>query len=168
MPPVELLERRTKTAKHYRNDDATFTGEFSGGAIHYQAIPGGPWLDKRQRFTVGPGTDEWVSLESDVSVRTYKEAAKWWVEFTETLTGAGIRFELPSKPTVQAGSNRINFLRGNETWSYYHTRTGGKLLGPPTSAPQGLKTLTFTYELLGGAPPLLFHPKPGEVVGVNI
>lgn len=168
---VELAGLRTKNAKHFRKPDGTRMGVFSVGSIHYQAQPDGPLLDKKESFRVGPGTAEWISDESDVTMRTYQVGQggnrRWWVEFKETLTGMGVAFELQVQPTTTAGSNQLDFSDGQGgTWSYFHTRAGGKMLGPPTPASVGTRTHTFRYSLIGGAPPLTLQN--GELACGNI
>jgi hypothetical protein len=99
VPRAEIFERRTKTAKHFRNEDRTYTVEFATG-MHYWDVSTGGWKDRRMAFATGPGADEWVSAESDVQMRTYETGAgakrRSWVEFTENGSGRGIRFELSS------------------------------------------------------------------------
>ncbi len=151
----ELTERRAKEAKHFLNDDGTNTAEFSVGSRHYQAAAGGPWLDKKQQFRAGPGAAEWISGESDVTMRTYQTGTggsrRWWVEFKERITGKGIAFELNVQPTVTAGSKVLTFAGG---WTYTHTRAGGKMYSPPIATAEGPKSYTFIYALIGGADPL--------------
>src|SRR5215212_10216386 len=153
---VELTERRTWNARHYQNPDGTMSAEFSVGARHYRAIPGGRWLEKSPSFRAGPGNAEWISDESDVTMRTYQVGTggnrRWWVEFKETLTGQGIAFSLDVQPTVTAGSDVLTFAGG---WTYTHNRSGGKMLSPPIATKQGVQTHTFPYQLIGGAPPLV-------------
>lgn len=151
----ELAELRTKESKHFLNDDGTSTAEISIGSRHYQAAPGGLWLDKTQQFRAGPGTAEWISDESDVTMRTYQTgiggSRRWWVEFKEKLSGKGIAFELNVQPTITAGSNVLTFAGG---WTYTHTRAGGKMFSPPIATAVGPKSYTFSYSLIGGADPL--------------
>jgi hypothetical protein len=152
---TEILEGRTRPAKHWLNPDGTRTAEFSAG-MHWWN--GSQWLDKRQEFRAGSGPNEWISDSDGVTMRTYQVGQggnrRWWVQFKDTLTGDGIEFELTVQPTVVAGTNRLDFSSPEGTWSYYHTRSGGKMLGPPMPASVGSRTYTFTYRLLGGAPPL--------------
>ncbi len=153
---TEQLDRRTQHAKHWANPNGSRTAEFSAG-MHWWN--GSQWREKAQSFRAGPGTAEWISDDDGVTLRTYQVgqggSRRWWVQFTETLSGDGIEFELRFQPTTTAGSNRLDFSDGaGGTWSYYHTRSGGKMLGASTPASQGPKTYTFTYRLLGNAPPL--------------
>ncbi len=151
----ELTELRTRESKHFLNDDGTNTAEISAGSRHYQATPGGSWLDKVQQFRAGSGTAEWISDTSDVTMRAYQTGTgagrRWWVEFKETLTGKGIAFELSTQPAATAGSKALSFGGG---WTYTHTRAGGKLLSAPIAAAEGPKSFTFGYSLIGGADPL--------------
>lgn len=156
---VELTASRTAHAKHYQNPDGTFSGVFSTGPIHYQDTVGGPWKDKVQRFVAG-AANEWVSNQSDVSMRTFQVGTggnrRWWVEFKETLTGRGIRFELQFQPTPVTDTNELRFTDAqSRSWSYFHTRSGGKMLGPQIPSAEGPKTFSFNYELLGGVPALV-------------
>jgi hypothetical protein len=151
-------------AKRYENPDGSFSEEF-GGSFHYW--DGTTWRDKRALFVAGTGADEWLSVESDAVMKTYRTGTggnrRWWVEFRERVNGQaestwpGIRFQLQFQPTPS--TNRLDFSDGSGgIWSYYHVRRGGKMLGPATASSLGARTYTFAYELLGGAPPLSLEP----------
>lgn len=153
---VELVERRTKNAKVYRNNAGSYTSVISPGPIHYQSVSGGSWLDKRRGFkTTANG---FISDESDVVMEVFRTgsggSAKWWVEFREKLTGQGIRFQLGAQPVITAGQNSLSFPSPSGDWSYHHTRSGGKLYGPPVAASVGVGSAIVDYLLVGGAPAL--------------
>lgn len=154
MPPkvgaVERVDKRARSAKHYRNPDGTYSAVFSTGAMHYQATPQGEWLDKKHQFRAG-ATNEWISDESDVTMRTFSTGGnrQWWIEFKETLSGRGIQFRIPVQPVVTEGSSVVSFSEG---WTYTHTKAGGKLLGPPTSTSKGPQNFVIPYVLLPGTP----------------
>lgn len=168
---AELSDRRTKHAKHYKNPDGTYAAALYTGPVHYQGTPGGPWLDKKQQFVAG-AANEWVSNQSDVSMRTYQVGsggnAKWWIEFKETLTGKGIAFQVQFQPTPVANTNELRFTDSqSRTWSYFHSPAGGKMLGPSIAVSEGAHTFTFPYQLIGGVDPLVLDAsgaiKSGDV-----
>lgn len=174
MPPspqaVEQIDKRTSNVKHYKNPDGSMSAVISGGPIHYKATQGGPWLNKRQQFAAGPGTNEWISSESDVTMRTYQVGSggsrAWWIQFTETLSGQGVEFQVLGQPITTAGSNTLSFQDGAaRTWTYTHTPVGGKMWGPPMDSTEPATTYTFNYRLLGGAPALEVSPEGDLVCG---
>src|SRR5215203_3832129 len=91
-PPVEILERRSANAKHFRRDDGTLYAEFSTGTLHYRETADGPWLDKRPGVRRGAGTNEWVSDQSDTVMRVYQEGAggqaTYWIQFRRRVLDA--------------------------------------------------------------------------------
>jgi hypothetical protein len=160
---VERTGDRAWNGKHWDNPaTGDSTGEFSTGSVHYKRVPNGAWLDKKQSLTAGTAPDEWLSEESDVAMRTYRTGsggnAIYWVEFTELLTGMGIRFDIQARPTITPAEASLSWNTPIGTWTYTHGRAGGKMLSPPIPNRRGLRTYPFNYELRGGAPPLVVMP----------
>jgi hypothetical protein len=66
---TELTEKRTQAAKHFANPNGSRTAEFSASRHWWN---GSQWRDKRQSFRAGPGTNEWISDDDSVTMRTYQ------------------------------------------------------------------------------------------------
>lgn len=67
-------------------------------------------------------------------------------------TGKGIRWSLPSPPTVSGRRARFQGQAGLG-WSYHTITSGVKLLSDPVAEQLGFKTYSFSYQLLGNANP---------------
>lgn len=148
----EITSRRTRHSKHYRLDDGRGQGVFSEG-IHYQAADGILRIPNRTFRQVT--ASEWIIDESDVRVRVYSTGAGgklvWWFEMTGLISNAGIRFRLPSQPTVSGSTVKYTDANGLE-WTYTVTAKGSKLVGPPISTKLGSRTFTFNFEYVGAPP----------------
>jgi hypothetical protein len=75
---TEVVSKRTRAAKHFENPDGTFTAELSPDAHYWDGIS---WKDNRPGFVAGAGSNEWVSANSGVTMRTYgvgRDRNRWW------------------------------------------------------------------------------------------
>lgn len=141
---VELVEKRTRHAKHFVKPDGTFTAVF-GKEIHYQAATGWEEID----LTFQPSGADHVMDRHD---RYHARVSPGGVTIRHPATGQGVRWLTPGSHAL--AGRRARFSDQGLTWEYV-ARNSGMKLEAVVSAPVGPKTYTFRYVMLGGAQPFV-------------
>ena len=144
VPPqaVELLEKRTRDAKHFRltgGGPGSHVAVF-GHFLHYEKSPG-EWVETDLNFRPS-GSDAVVDrhiVQARVSGRG--------VEVRDATTGKGIRWLVPASMDVSGRAAR--FRAHGLNWAYRTRKSGLKLLVTVRRS-LGPKTYSFLYELVGG------------------
>ena len=140
--PNEIVGMRSRDGKFFREANGKTRAEFAMNQ-HYLSAPG-RWETVDLDFRAD-GSDKVVD-RSAVIVRVSGSA----VMAIERGSGKGIRWLLPEAPQVSGREARFRG-QGGLMWRYLTTPSGVKLLSDPVAAPLGVKTYTFSYQLLGRA-----------------
>ena len=138
---VEVVEARSQHAKHFRNPDGSFTALLVQD-IHYEAVPGS-WALSNLDFAPD-GVDDVMRRHQRHEVRITANG----IDITDRATGKGVRWFTPKRPV--AAGNRAEYNQHGLVWEYELTNSGLKS-SATVAGPQGSKTYTFTYAMLGGA-----------------
>lgn len=141
----EVPSLRERDVKVFANPDGSRTAEFAP-YLHYQDSSG-DWKDIDLSFR--PDGTSFLMNRHDLAVRVTTEGVK----VIERETDKGIFYPTPVPPVVNGRRATFPGPLGL-TWSYV-TRTSGIKLVAPVATPLGQRTLTFPYQLVGGAEPLV-------------
>lgn len=138
---VEVIERRTRHAKHFRLPSGSYQAVF-GNHLHYDDA--GAWEDVNLEFRAD-GSDDVVDRHEIV---TRISGTRPGLLITERASGKGIRWITPARPTVSG--RKARFADQGLDWEYA-TRKSGVKLTASVSAARGPYTYQFQYALVGGA-----------------
>jgi len=138
---VEVVEARTRDAKHYALPDGRHVAVIGGAPLHYEDLEG-QWQDIDPSFHREAGGDD-LSDHNAFVVR----ADNWGLTITDWL-GRGILWLLPSRPQVSGAEATV----ANEgvLWSYQVTAHGLKAEAIVEES-RGEETYRFLYYTIGGA-----------------
>ncbi len=151
----EIVEKRSATAKHFKNEDGTYTGVFSAAPIHYKD-QSGTLQEIELAFT--KQEDTYVSEKS--LAKTVVEQNK--LTTVNPQTGKGIAWIIPTHFTVK--NNEAIYEENGITWKYTLTPTGTKL-SATVDTRQGMQTYAYRYELVGDAKNLEVDDATGNLIG---
>lgn len=137
----ELVERRTRGSKTFRNPDGSFT-TICGGEMHTEAEPGGGWWEEA-RFRQGEQGGVWVQ---DTPRATIRLGARF-VEVLDPATGHGVAWQTPP---LTRERNTAWYERDGLVWRYQARRRGLKL-SAVVGERRGAQTYRFRFTSRGGA-----------------
>ncbi|MDQ3539958.1 MAG: hypothetical protein M3440_04660 [Chloroflexota bacterium] len=137
----EIVERRSRNAKHFDLGDGQVQAVISSGPMHYEHVPG-DWRDIVLEF------DGDVLDRNPVAIQAMANG----LEMRDRASGRGLRWRMPGKPT--AAGRAVRGGLGGFAWTFTVTRSGVKA---ETTIEQSLgrRVLTLPYDLLGDAAPLV-------------
>jgi RHS repeat-associated protein len=155
---VEIVNKRTLTAKHFRRADGSFTAVFAAGPLHYHA-PDGSLQDLDLTFHAD-GNDQVVDGTDAVRVRIPGNGNH--IEVTDPA-GNGVRWLTPQHLAV--GGNQAQHTDAQRVrWTYTVVPSGVKQTATITGA-RGAQTYTFTYQLVGDQPDFTIDEQGNAVAG---
>lgn len=137
--PGELISHRTRDSKTVLLADCSYTTTF-GANLHYEADPG-RWEEVDLRFRGAAAAH--IADRNSTIVRIVGAR----LDVTDRETGRGIRWLLPSPPTVR--TRKAHFESDGLQWEYAVTDLGVKLAATVVAS-RGPRTYDFSYQLLGG------------------
>jgi len=144
LPPpdgVELIQRRTRTAKHFALPDGRSFAVIAAAPVHYQDL-NGAWQDIDLAFHRDSAGDDLA----DRNVFVVRSDA-WGLTLTDWW-GRGVLWLMPQRPVVDGSSASV----ANEgvVWNYVLTPTALKAEALVTAS-RGPQTYRFLYYTIGGA-----------------
>jgi hypothetical protein len=142
LPPdsLEMLGSRAAGAKHFRLAGGEFKGVFGNGQ-HYDDR--GQWEDIVRDWAPS-GSDQLVNKH-----HTNAAVISAGIEMWMPKDNKGIRWLTPSRATTDGVF--ASHPEMGRTWRHFVTRRGNVKAEAIVTTPQGARTYSFRYEMIGGA-----------------
>jgi hypothetical protein len=137
---VEILGSRSAGAKHFRLVSGEFKGIFGNGQ-HYDDR--GQWEDIVRDWAPS-GLDQLVDKH-----HTNAAVISAGIEMWMPRDNKGIRWLTPSRATTDGVF--ASHPEMGQTWRHFVTRRGNVKAEATVTSPQGARTYSFRYEMIGGA-----------------
>jgi hypothetical protein len=151
----EITSKRTLNSKTFRNANGTYTAVIAQSPIHYKDNSG-TFQDIKLAFV--KQRDEFTSDKNNVKTQVSTRS----LQTVNPKTGKGVVWIIPSQFTVS--NNIATYTSHGLTWTYQLTSAGTKL-SAKVAEPQGKKTYSFQYQLVGGAKGFMIDNKTGDLIG---